>query len=251
MNGRTFKTLLVLLVIMLNIHTIGYCSISQQTLNSMCIDKDSWVIPKLYEKIQNWHGKHIVPENESWKESVRTAYVCTNSGSLPESDPIDKVLYGSNVITLNIPIKIKEIDTVIVFGGHMKFKKMLPSITSVVNASKQPTELKDEDYEIEIENLSFGTNDGYLEDIKTMATKEEDIAKFGFTLDEETTMYSIGMERYTYGYILVDKSNKKLFWCKESVQNFEKGNFYDLNEVLNAFKEYTAQLGEYSYYYTH
>ena len=45
------------------------------------------------------------------------------------------------------------------------------------------------------------------------------------------------MDDYTYGYILKDQKDKKLFWYCEAVKEFEKGKFYKLADILNAYKE--------------
>ncbi len=227
----------------------SYCKMTPENINSIYVNENSWIIEKLEEKMKDLYGKGITPINDKWKKCIGMAYVCVDTG-MPSDNKIDSVLYGGHLVSLNMPIEIKEMSGLILLEGFVRFKKPVDSLLDAINSTIAPE--KDEEYEIEINGVAPSDYSFYINDFKQMDKKQEEAAKkFGFIFDKDTKIYAAGMDRYTYGYILKDTSNNKLFWCKESVQTFEKENFYRLEDVLNGFRDYVQSSHDHSYYYAH
>ena len=215
-----------------NFSLIGHCAITQEAKDSLYLPNNSWVLNKLEEKLTGT-AYHPV---ENWKDKVSIGYACVDSGA-PNPETIPSVLKTSGTIGVAIPLDAaqEELGMDLLFAG-IEFEKSfeIEDIVEVLNDTEQPT--AGGDCKVSIYNSGSG-GDTYDAEITAMGKEQANIGAEDFTFDNQTKIYLAHMGDYTYGYILKDQNDKKLFWCCKAVNEFEKGKFYKLADVLNAYKD--------------
>jgi hypothetical protein len=226
---RKFIVSLVVAEILSVMSAIGSFGLDAAAKKSIYLPNNSWVISKLEAKLQELSYSPA----EGWKDSVVASYDCVDS-MVPEADgEVSTIFKKTNTIGLYVSMKNDPFLGTAVLSVEVKFKKPVDDIVTKIKASEAPAA---EEYELKISNLGSG---GLCErELGKMEEKEADVLAQDFTFDAQTKVYSAGMGSYTQGFVLVDKNNKKMFWCCKEVGKFKEGEFYKLNDVLDGYKKY-------------
>ena len=201
----------------------SYCKMTPENINSIYVNENSWIIEKLEEKMKHLYGKGITPKDDNWKKHIGMAYVCVDTG-MPSDNKIDSVLYGGHLVSLNMPIEIKEMSGLILLEGFVRFKKPVDSLLGAINSTTAPE--KDEEYEIEINGIVPSDYSFYSNDFEQMDKKQEEAAKkFGFIFDKYTKIYAAGMDRYTYDIYQKIQVIISYFGAKKAYKCLKKKTF--------------------------
>lgn len=226
-------TLILSLGMLASNPAINYGAIAEGTKNSIYLPHNSWVIAKLEEKLANTHYKLA----DDWKDKVSVGYSCVDSGA-PTVETMSSVIQNSRGAGLSIPLKKEEKWPAMRLSVRVEFEKPyeIADIVKAVSAENQPVEGV---CKITLYNSVSGF-ETYDHEIAAMEGEQGNVQETEFTFNTATKIYQVSMDGhgYTYGYILEDDQSRRLFWCCKAANEFEKGKFYKLADVLNAYKEY-------------
>lgn len=225
---------------------ISYGAIAEETKNSVYLPHNSWVVAELEAKMT---AEHFNPA-EDWQNKIFVGYECVDSGA-PTVETMSSVILNSSGAGLSIPLKKEEEYPEMWLSVGVKFEKPyeITDIVKVVSAEKQPEE--GGLCKIILYNSVSGL-EIYDDEIEAMKREQTSVPETEFTFDSSTKMYHVSMDgySYTFGYILEDNQGRKLFWCCNAVNEFEKRKFYKLADVLNAYKEYKERTTGINSWYT-
>ncbi len=225
-------TLLLSLGMLANSSIIGHCAIAPKAKNSVYLPHDSWVVAKLQEKME---AAHYEPA-EGWKDKISVGYTCVDSGA-PTVETMSSVIQSSWGAGISVPLKkgTHWFATDVYGGIKLEGSQDITNIIDVISAKEPPAGVRSCKVEIYNPGSNFET---YDHEITAMEREQGSVLGTDFTFNDETKIYQVNMGIYTYGYILQDDQDRKLFWCCKAANDFEKGKFYKLADVLNAYKEY-------------
>lgn len=234
---KKITTLVLSLGMLASTSVISYGEFSEETKNSIYLPHDSWVIAELEKKID----PRYYTLTDDWKNKVFAGYTCVDSGaSKTNKNGITSIVKTDRGVGLAIPLKKGEGRLMTdLYAGIIFWKPdEITDIVAAVSGPEPPTE--GECYQVELYNA--GANfETYDEKIAAMEKEQANVPEEDFTFNAQTRMYQVNMNTYTDGYILKDDQGRKLFWCHKAINNFEKGKFYKLADVLNAYREYKTR----------
>lgn len=239
-------TLLLSLGMLASTSAVIYGAIAEETKNSVYLPHNSWVVAELEEKMT---AAHYEPA-EGWQDKVSVGYDCVDSGA-PNPETMSSVIQNSRGAGLYIPLKKEEEWPEMWLSVEVKFEKPyeVTDIVKAVSAEEQPTE--GGHCKIILYNPVSGF-ETYDNEIAAMEGEQGNVPEAEFTFNAATKIYqaNMGGYGYTFGYILEDDQGRRLFWCCKAANEFEKGKFYKLADVLNAYKEYKKRTTGISSWYT-
>ena len=229
----------VMLIALLNIDAkdcFGY-EMSQRSLDSVYVNKDSWVIKKIEEDLIEQKTPSKDPE---WKSKVYPMYGCIDD-KYPESGAIADILTvnRNKEVGMNVPMGYDddlEADAELLVT--IKFEGVIKDISAAIN-SPEPTEVG-----YKFEYWGSFDSDKYMDKIEgldeaiTEAMERKDPYIEGFDFEHDIKIYSLNIRDYTWGYVLVDKDNNQLFWCNHNIRRLKNGRLYRLKDVLDAHEAY-------------
>ena len=238
-------TLILALGMLASASTISYGAIAEQTKNSMYLPHNSWVVAKLQEKMD---AAHYEPA-EDWQNKISVGYTCVDSGA-PTIETMSSVIQNSRGIGLFVPLQEEEgwPETELYAGVEFEKPYEIDDIVETIGAEEQPAEGGNCRIELYNSGSSLGA---YDHEIAAMEGEQGNVSEEEFTFNAATKIYQVNMDTYTYGYILEDDQGRRQFWCCKAANEFEKGKFYKLADVLNAYKEYKERTTGISSWYTH
>ena len=208
---------------------VGF-GLPESAKNSVYLPNNSWVIDKLQGKFAARPGYNPV---ESWKDNVMVTYECVDSGTPEEAGDISAIFKKTKTVGLSVPMEDEPFVGPMASSVEVKFKEAIVNIRAkMVETTAQPAESCD------LELLNLGSDGAYKKEMEKMALEEVTVPASEFTFDNETKVYSAGMDTYTWGYILEDKDGKRLFWCCHEVGEFKEGKFRKLADVLEGYKKF-------------
>lgn len=235
---KKITTLVLSLGMLASTSAISYGIITPETKNSIYLPHDSWVIAELEKKID----PKYYTLTDDWKNKVFAGYTCVDSGaSKTNKNGITSIVKTDRGVGLAIPLKKGEGRLMTdLYAGIIFWKPdEITDIVAAVSAPEPPTE--GECYQVELYNA--GANfETYDEKIAAMEKEQANVPETDFTFNAQTRMYQVNMNTYTDGYILEDDQGRKLFWCHKAINNFEKGKFYKLADVLNAYRDFKESM---------
>ena len=242
---RKISAILLILGMVFNLNLVSRCTyISPESLKSAYINKDSWLIKELEEKLSE---RHNPSKDEHWKEKVLVGYECIDERYPASGDMVD-ILKKDNVVALSIPMGYDDfLEDDAELAASIKFEGPVANIVEVLNSPDHP--MADVKYTIDFYNLGDNVDD-YVKEIdklgkaitNALATHDDVVQSFDF--ENDVKIYVANIKRYTYGFILVDRNNEKLFWCRKAVREFEKDKLYKLKDVLDAHAKFARNLAE-------
>lgn len=171
------------------------------------------------------------------------------SSGAPTIETMSSVIQNSRGIGLFVPLQEEEgwPETELYAGVEFEKPYEIDDIVETIGAEEQPAEGR---YcKITLYNPVSGF-ETYDNEIAAMEGEQGNVSEEEFTFNAATKIYQVNMDTYTYGYILEDDQGRRLFWCCKAANEFEKGKFYKLADVLNAYKEYKERTTGISSWYT-
>ncbi|MBQ3067575.1 MAG: hypothetical protein IJC97_00820 [Oscillospiraceae bacterium] len=248
MKTKKFVSMLLVLTTLIHLNARFYTyALTANSLKSAYINKNSWLIKELEEKME---AEEEASEDGDWKEKVVAIYKCVD-GEFPASGDMVDILKKDDMVALSIPMgEDSLLGKGTELGAAVKFSKPVSDVEKVLNSDKLEEGLQ---CEIELYNLVNST-DKYMDEIKKIeevvakdkstTEDERDPTLKDFDFENDVRIYAVTIKRYTYGFILVDKDDKKLFWCRKTVREFEKNKLYKLKDVLDAHATFARNLAE-------
>ncbi len=245
MKTKKFVSMLLVLTTLINLNARFYAhALTANSLKSAYINKDSWLIKELEERLNE---RHNPSKDEYWKEKVLVGYECIDE-RYPASEDMVDILKKDDVVALSIPMGYDDfLEDDAELAASIKFEKPVADIVGVLNSPEHP--IADVKYTIDFYNLGDNVDD-YVKEIDKLGkaitnalAKHDDVVQ-DFDFESDVKIYVANIEHYTYGFILVDKDDKKLFWCRKAVREFEKSKLYKLKDVLDAHATFARNLAE-------
>ncbi len=246
---KKISVILLILGMVFNLNLVSHCAyISPEALKSAYVNESSWLIDKLEEKIEE-SGDIDLSTCSNWKKEVLATYRCIDEKS-PDSDNIADILKNDEIVNLAIQVGNDDfLEDAAKLTASIEFKTHVDNITEAINSITEPANME---YEIKLYGLSCDP-DGYTQKIQRLEETIKKVKESGnpnpvvgdFCFDENTKIYISVIEDYTYGFILVDNSNNKLFWCCKTVREFEEGQLYKLSDVLDAHKKFVKNMADF------
>jgi hypothetical protein len=241
MSMKKFMVEAVAAGMLFGMNAFGVCAIDEPVKKSVYLPSNSWVISVLESMLTPESG--YTPA-VGWQEKVIVAYGCVDSGALGSTE-MSAVFKKTKTVGLTVPMA----NDPLIGPAALSVKVELKDEPADIKVAMVDTVAPGAD-QYSMRFLNLGSAGHYEKEITKMAGEQDKVQEADFTFNGQVEIYSVGMDVYTWGYVLKDRDNKKLFWCCHGVGPFKEAKFYKLSEVLNAYKEYEEKSKELNGYNT-